>query len=89
MKKLSMLIILVVLITSCATMPNRKVVYIEKTFKQNMIDIGKVILGASIIVGGYAIIQKKSMEKMGEAIRNMKDDPIPIPAITFPMSFPN
>jgi len=60
MKKLSMLIILVVLITSCATMPNRKVVYIEKTFKQNMIDIGKVILGASIIVGGYAIIQKKS-----------------------------
>ena len=77
MKRVFTVIIIVVLM-GCATVPGRKVVYVEKTPKQNLIDVGKVLLGAAVIVGGYAIIMKKLGKEMTEAIENQPPPPIPV-----------
>ena len=45
-------VIIIVMLMGCATVPGRKVVYVQKTPKQNLIDFGMVLIGAGIIVGG-------------------------------------
>ena len=64
MKKLSMLIILVVLVTSCATIPSQSrvkpVVRVEYTFKQNMINLGITLLGAGVQVLGNGYIMRRT-----------------------------
>ncbi len=82
MKKLFTMIAIVISI-GCATVPGRKIVYVEKTPKQNLIDVGKVLLGAAIIVGGYAIIMKKQSKEIKEAIENQPPPPIPVVTITW------
>ena len=76
-------VIIIVILMGCATVPGRKVVYVEKTPKQNLIDVGKVLLGAAIIVGGYAIIMKKQSKEIKEAIENQPPPPIPVVTITW------
>ena len=82
MKKLFTMITIIMLI-SCATVPGRKVVYVEKTPKQNLIDVGKVLLGAAVIVGGYAILMKKMSKEIKESIENQPPPPIPVVTITW------
>ena len=82
MKRIFAMIIIVMLM-GCATIPNRKVVYVQKTTKQNLIDFGMVLVGAGIIVGGYAIIMKKQSEAIKEAIANQPPLPIPVVTITW------
>ena len=82
MKELFVMIIVVISI-SCATVPGRKIVYVEKTPKQNLIDVGKVLLGAAVIIGGYSVIMKKFGKEMAEAIENKPPPPIPVVTITW------
>ena len=67
----------------CATVSGRKIVYVEKTPRQNLIDVGKVLLGAAVIVGGYAIVMKKLGKEMRDAIENQPPPPIPVVTITW------
>ena len=76
-------VIIIVMLMSCATVPNRKVVYVQKTTKQNLIDFGMVLVGAGIIVGGNAIIMKKFGKEMADVMENQPPPPMPVVTITW------
>ena len=89
MKKIA-IITLLVLLTGCAggryTRPARDksdVVYVEKTLRQNLIDLGITLLGAGVIVWGNAEIADRQSNEFRDGMPTM-----PAPIINVPIPIP-